>query len=251
MIRNYTQKGSAHVVIVIVLVAALLGALGFIFWQNFMKEKPATDQTSTNKTETTPKLLTASFNEGFKANTSFSYPENWTLERSVTGSFPVNLENGATSEEIKITSPSKKYSAHYRISAHAGIGGACPEEDIGVVKQVRSEPANLKPEENNFTEAIATNDAEKFVYYAGLMSRDVTKDTSACELSFAVLTQLGDLEDGTPVDLFEASVHIEGLNDPSNLFEGNGVATIAEIEAKFKDAEFNQAKAIIVSTKNT
>ena len=39
------QKGSAHVAIVIVLIVALLGALGFIFWQNFIRNEPATKKT--------------------------------------------------------------------------------------------------------------------------------------------------------------------------------------------------------------
>jgi cytoskeletal protein RodZ len=59
-----SQKGSAHVVVVIILVLALLGALGFIFWQNFMQkndtitkteDKVATKQESKNvdiKTDT-------------------------------------------------------------------------------------------------------------------------------------------------------------------------------------------------------
>jgi hypothetical protein len=40
------EKGSsAHIVIIIVLVVALLGALGFVFWQNFVN-KPATTSTT-------------------------------------------------------------------------------------------------------------------------------------------------------------------------------------------------------------
>lgn len=37
MVKNSSQNGSAHVVVIIILVVALLGALGFIFWQNFLK----------------------------------------------------------------------------------------------------------------------------------------------------------------------------------------------------------------------
>lgn len=39
------QKGSAHVVLVIVLVLALLTALGWIFWQNFIYKEPVRKDT--------------------------------------------------------------------------------------------------------------------------------------------------------------------------------------------------------------
>lgn len=39
------QTGSAHVIIIIVLVVALLGVLGFVFWQNFVSEQPADIET--------------------------------------------------------------------------------------------------------------------------------------------------------------------------------------------------------------
>lgn len=35
--KSRSQTGSAHVVIIIVLIVALLGAVGFVFWQNFLK----------------------------------------------------------------------------------------------------------------------------------------------------------------------------------------------------------------------
>ena len=56
--NHIQQKGDAHAVIIIVLVVALIGTLGFIFWQNFTKasEQAAQDadakQTENKKTET-------------------------------------------------------------------------------------------------------------------------------------------------------------------------------------------------------
>jgi hypothetical protein len=50
MIKNSsTQTGSAHVVIIIILVIALVGALGFVFWKNFSpsQEQPE-EQTSSS-----------------------------------------------------------------------------------------------------------------------------------------------------------------------------------------------------------
>ncbi len=45
--KNLSQKGSAHVVIVVILVVALLGVLGFVFWQNFINKSSSTDIDST------------------------------------------------------------------------------------------------------------------------------------------------------------------------------------------------------------
>jgi hypothetical protein len=50
--KKSKQTGSAHIVIVIVLVLALLGALGFVFWQNFVN-KPATQGAVTSSTSQT------------------------------------------------------------------------------------------------------------------------------------------------------------------------------------------------------
>ena len=51
---NYFQKqaGSAHVVIIVVIVAAVLGALGYVFWQNFIN-KDTSEITNDSKQTTT------------------------------------------------------------------------------------------------------------------------------------------------------------------------------------------------------
>lgn len=44
MRKTNTQTGSAHVVIIAVIIVALLGALGFVFWNNFMKKDTVVTQ---------------------------------------------------------------------------------------------------------------------------------------------------------------------------------------------------------------
>lgn len=39
MKKRSSQSGSAHLIIIIVLTIALLGTLGFVFWQNFGQPK--------------------------------------------------------------------------------------------------------------------------------------------------------------------------------------------------------------------
>jgi len=51
MIHNsQKQIGSAHVVVIIILVVAVLGLLGFVFWRNFIYREPSTTQSSTSNT---------------------------------------------------------------------------------------------------------------------------------------------------------------------------------------------------------
>lgn len=82
-----SQKGSAHVIIIIVLVVALLGTLGFVFWQNFGKEttnQTAKNSTSTNMASTKPATSQAFKYEGSHqynvAAFSFQYPLGWTAK---------------------------------------------------------------------------------------------------------------------------------------------------------------------------
>lgn len=46
-----SQKGSAHVIVTILLVVALLGALGFIFWQNVISKNSSLDTTANSAME--------------------------------------------------------------------------------------------------------------------------------------------------------------------------------------------------------
>jgi len=50
MKSTYSERGSAHLVLIIVLVIAVLGLLGFVFWQNFANQ-PA-EQSETNQSVT-------------------------------------------------------------------------------------------------------------------------------------------------------------------------------------------------------
>lgn len=46
-----SQKGFAHAFLIIGLVIALIGALGFVFWQNFIYEEPTSEKISIIKSE--------------------------------------------------------------------------------------------------------------------------------------------------------------------------------------------------------
>lgn len=82
MKQQKTQSGFAHLVIItVVLALAVVGLLGFVFYQNFIVKKddqvakaPEVSQDKDTKQATTYKTYTDSL-----YNASFKYPEKWTL----------------------------------------------------------------------------------------------------------------------------------------------------------------------------
>ena len=77
------QKGFAHAIIIIGLVALLLGALGFIFWQNFMKTETDTSKSvaTTDAVESpeTDKYADWGTYESARDGYSIKYPKDWIL----------------------------------------------------------------------------------------------------------------------------------------------------------------------------
>jgi cytoskeletal protein RodZ len=98
--KKQNQNGSALVVIVIILAVAIIGTLGFVLWQNFLKPKPATETSQTNKTTTSTvdpykdwKTYTST-----ASNYQIKYPSTWLLvpETSTDGPYIRNLDPTTT-----------------------------------------------------------------------------------------------------------------------------------------------------------
>lgn len=86
--KSRNQTGNAHVVIIIILVVALVGALGFVFWQNFMN-KSATNTTA----ETTQQQETTS---ATKADSKTLAVTEWNIKGSYGGDQTFSYEIFAT-----------------------------------------------------------------------------------------------------------------------------------------------------------
>lgn len=82
-----SQTGSAHAIITIILVVAVLGLLGLVFWQNLIQKKDTTP-THTVTTTTTPKNAASDPYAGWQTYTnkdlgfSVKYPADWKLDTS-------------------------------------------------------------------------------------------------------------------------------------------------------------------------
>ncbi len=87
--NRFKQVGSAHAVIIVVLVLALLGALGFVFYQNFIAKKPtetAVQEQGADKATAQPTVRLKFQESTYLVN----YPLEWTLDGVV------NTEQGSS-----------------------------------------------------------------------------------------------------------------------------------------------------------
>ncbi len=127
------QTGSAHVIITVVLAVALLGALGFIFYQNFIAKKSqvATGTASSTSAQTldqastaqvTPTQLTDFCTKNEKV--CFQYnSSNWSLVDS-SGKLSFPLDNTDMQDRIVLNSKDSSVKLVF-LNAISGLGGAC------------------------------------------------------------------------------------------------------------------------------
>lgn len=117
MKQNKYQSGSGHIVIIIALVVVLLGALGFIFWQNFMQSKP------NEKSNNTTTITTLNLNDGYLVledwNVKIKYPTD-------LGSNVITYEKGSDGDYYDFSTE--------RVSA---LGGNCANL-VRLVRQTES-----------------------------------------------------------------------------------------------------------------
>jgi len=117
------QKGSAHVVIIVILTLLVLGLLGFVFWQNFLAPKNGDDSSVTtgqaaNETieeELDPltEVKTISYSG---ATFAFQHPKSWTVN-----------ETSSTSGRVSSSDQSVYYD--YSLLGLGGVGGTCGDDE--------------------------------------------------------------------------------------------------------------------------
>jgi hypothetical protein len=86
------ESGSAHLIIIVILAIAVIGLLGYVFWQNVSKKASNTKSDATSLTTSTTKQAksdtsqpvistTQSFAGGFGfSGVAFNYPKDWTVD---------------------------------------------------------------------------------------------------------------------------------------------------------------------------
>jgi|GEM_PF-1764758 len=168
------QKGFAHAVLIIGLVIALVGALGFVFWQNFIYKEPVASETDSNiqadnvKTTNTKKKViykTVPIN-----GSVLRYPLNDNNEKII-----IVAEDASSALEIAY-SPIRKYYHDKDVSEH------CKEHIAGLINaQTRKEllDGNILPRfigKDTIEEALADGSVvqvgDKDLYLSGPTKQD-------------------------------------------------------------------------------
>ena len=246
MTRYQEQKGSIHAVVIILLVIALIGALGWIFWQNFSKKDVPTPNsskgTSSQATKEKSKIDTVegSISSDFGTTLIYDYPKTWKYSSEITGD-----KGTAWGQTITLSSPSGNYSVVYGVGQGGGLGGTCSAEEIGTVSTVNYEilsgfPAmsfavlSLNNMDEVYQDGILSRNG-----YAGLVNTSVAQDLktgdTACKLGYAGMQELD--ATGNTI-LSNASIKIRNITSAE------------EFKKKLSDEEYNQAKTILLSTKH-
>lgn len=119
-----SEIGSAHVVIIGGLIVALIGALGFIFWQNIInKPKMADTNTSASSPQPSksPEVVLKTLCTP-KEKICFDYPSNWSAQLA-----ELDVDTGSVAERVVISDDSGKQWLRLR-TGMSGLGGACGDD---------------------------------------------------------------------------------------------------------------------------
>jgi len=179
MIKNsLRQSGSAHAVIIVILVVVLLGALAFIFWQNFSKNDNATTPVATSATNETPVVTNS-----YKTYTtdvygvSFQYPDNWILDETVKSDEENNVSRSTT-----ITTKGGT-EVDFTVGIR-GLGGYC--DTPTTYKVLDTSSTTIRGEKTvHFSLTLQPNSDGSFNGYYGLTDRYTTiGDVQACPNTF-------------------------------------------------------------------
>ena len=132
------KSGFAHLMVVTAILAiAVIGLLGFVFWQNFMQTKTTTDtknnsthsSTSLTPTVTDPKLVALTelaYDQSEVSGLAFKYPKGWTLvhKNAVAGT----NQSVSLPDSNALTSPDGAITINLEVGLE-GIGGTCGPSD--------------------------------------------------------------------------------------------------------------------------
>lgn len=133
---NKNQRGSIESIAIVILVAVLIGAIGYIAYTNLGKNSAKEDDKVSSSSSA--KLVEyCAVTEGI----CFDYPNNWKLEArqevdDINGN-SLTLEGG---DVVTLTSPDGNMTLRL-VTKISGLGGACDSPD-GPVSVVRSQPVN-------------------------------------------------------------------------------------------------------------
>lgn len=154
---NRDQHGSAHVVVIIILIIALFAALGVVFYQNFIVKKDVhTNMPMAPAPKDTTKTVRVAFQSTIYA---LDYPKDWTVKSDTP-----NLGDTTTT----LVSTDGTVQVRFAIS-QGGIGGMCDTKDGQKISYYNVLPAsNTKLTDQALALVEAIYDAEGGGYRYGI-----------------------------------------------------------------------------------
>lgn len=246
------QSGSAHLLIIILLLVALLGSLGFIFWQNFMKADE-TNKQSTEKTvkpsEESSDSLTISLGNYLAKKFVLTYPKTWTLGANESASADSGLI-----ENVRITSPSKNVYVDY-VSYFDNSSGYVCGNDVESHTYESFTPTRLTGfPEFSYYEATVNSKNNGYFYTAYLSQNNTLKDApnaNYCSLdTYNIYTResIPTGGDQSPRIFWTAKIGSSVYMTASNEIK-KYAATISELNEFLASDDFKAAKSILISAK--
>lgn len=239
------QSGSSHLIIIILLALALLGSLGYIFWQNFYTNKnntglpvDASEQVAEEKTVTVGKNLSKRF--------TLSYPDDWTVED--------NSLDGNAIENISIYSPSRSVYVNYISEFDNSSGFVCGNDFENQTYESFNSTVLTSMPELSYRETTVKYIGEGYFYTAYLSESSTPIKAPTDNYCALYGLNLYDRE----------SIPAEGNQAPrvawraqiksSVLMSGSDQAlkytdTVSELNDFLSSDEFQVAKAILISAK--
>ena len=228
------EHGFSAVELVLVLViVALIGIVGWMVYKNHNKSTPATTVSETTSTTTNPYAGWKSYTLQYE-NISFNYPSNWTLKddsetmaEANQGLSPVNCTLNDGSDDVILTAPdSTSISLETGIECRSGLGYA-----------TFSSFSPIKVLGNN--------------YYLGF---DTTSNNVVSSVSVTT-KNTNNSNAGDNYTIYPMSKNITGSNMPVDLFSYNPTITTSQPAhgqtlARVEDSsDFSAAKLVFESMK--
>lgn len=216
------QSGSAHVIIIVILVIALLGTLGFFFWKNYLNKddtKKVDTETSVKK-EDAPKPITYKTYQTDTHPISFKYPDSWTLENATADnssgfhrSVDVKTDDG---EVVRF------------FTGGQGIGGTCGSENNFKYDVTDVVPSSLKtPTPTVLSYTVITNKDGSYDAHYGLTSNSFTTLGEGEACMYYYLFSTGD--PSLMVSGFSGEKHFTNLDDAKKFVSSDEYAAIKKM----------------------
>lgn len=250
MTQRQLQSGSAHMVVIMILIVGLIGALGYIFW-NKLNQGPVVmkDSRGSSQKKSSDVQLRKACLEIEKM--CFDYPESWTVRMGT------NSNKDFPGDDTTITS--KNGFILTASSGITGIGGTCDPDTQGSVIVVKTDELSIggygtgdrAPYESQKLHAVKiinVNQQQDDYRPSVLLTTDLdlatTGTKAGCEVGF--------FEGKKPIDSSTANetsgLMTFGASNDDNRY-GAPSATEAEALARLESSEYEDAYKILTSVR--